>query len=224
MIIKHHLDDATLMSLSAGTLGEALTAVASTHISMCRQCRSRLRSMDMIGGIMLASAKPHTLERPTATVAQLVATHAETGIHTSHQHTRVKTDKALSHDLPTPMSWIVGKDFADIPWKWIAPGVATHVLPLSDGATGDLRLLKVAPGKKLPEHGHGGGELTLVLKGAYRDEFGVFGPGDIADMDEDAEHQPIVEPDEDCICVVASEAPAKFKGPIARILQPLIDM
>ncbi len=219
MTIKHHLDDATLMSLSAGTLGEALTAVASAHISMCKKCRSRLRDMDMIGGIMLSNCPPRALEKQPHSAGEFAAMHWENGAKD-----KVMRTQAHSCDLPAPMSWLVGQDISDIPWKWIGPGVATHVLPLSEGATGNLRLLKVAPNKKLPEHGHGGGELTLVIKGAYRDKFGVFGPSDIADMDEDAEHQPIVEPGEDCICVVACEAPAKFKGPIARMLQPLIGM
>jgi len=220
MTIKHHLDDATLMSLSAGTLGEALSVVASAHIAVCEQCRSRLREMDFIGGALLANAEPKPLASPHTSVGSIVQTHMEMG----KLHANAKTQKRfrVQSDLPGPLSWIIEDNLSDIPWKWVAPGIAMHALQLSEGATGDLRLLKVAPDKKLPDHGHSGSELTFILKGAYRDKFGVFGPGDIADMDEDTEHQPIVEPGEDCICIVASEAPAKFKGPIARMLQPLI--
>ena len=73
----------------------------------------------------------------------------------------------------------------------------------------------------MPDHGHGGGELTLVLKGAYRDCFGKFGPGDVADLDPEADHKPVVEPDSDCICVIASEAPMRYKSIIGRVLQPV---
>ncbi len=83
-------------------------------------------------------------------------------------------------------------------------------------------MLHIAPGKALPEHGHGGTEMTLVLSGAYRDELGRFGPGDVADLDEHVEHQPKVEQDAPCICLVATETPTRFKGIFSRILQPLV--
>ncbi|MBO6932531.1 MAG: cupin domain-containing protein, partial [Roseibium sp.] len=63
---------------------------------------------------------------------------------------------------------------------------------------------------------------TLVLSGAYRDELGRFGPGDIADLDEHVEHQPRVEAGAPCICIVATEAPTRFKNLISRLLQPLV--
>ena len=85
-----------------------------------------------------------------------------------------------------------GLDSARVPWRWLAPGVRYFPLALSPGATGDLRLLKIAPGRKMPEHGHGGCEMTLVLDGAYSDETGIFRRGDIQDVDGELEHQPIV--------------------------------
>ncbi|MGI9521307.1 MAG: ChrR family anti-sigma-E factor [Hyphomicrobiaceae bacterium] len=214
MTIKHHLDDATLMSLSAGTLGEALTIVAATHVMACRRCRERVQLLDMIGGELVKDFD----EEPVSMVS------SDGGLsRSSDQLSRAGSDRNET-GLPRPLDRIVGRSLASIPWKWLGPGVATHVLRLSDGAPGDLRLLRVAPGKKLPEHGHGGIELTHIISGAYRDEFGLFRAGDIADVDEEVEHQPIVEPGEYCICVVASEARARFKSPLSRLVQPLIGM
>ena len=97
-----------------------------------------------------------------------------------------------------------------------------HRLPTSKAARGSLRLLKIAPGKKIPEHGHGGTEITMVLTGSYRDAFGRFGPGDVADLDENVEHQPTVISSEPCICLVATEAPTRFKSFFGRLFQPLV--
>ena len=83
-------------------------------------------------------------------------------------------------------------------------------------------MLRINPGLKMPEHGHGGEEMTLILKGAYRDEFGRFAAGDIADLDHHVEHQPRVDSPEPCICLIATETKARFKGRIGRLLQPLI--
>ena len=82
--------------------------------------------------------------------------------------------------------------------------------------------MRIAGGSRLPEHGHGGSEMTLILRGSYSDELGRFAAGDVADLDTDTEHQPVVDPGEDCICLVALEAPARFKGAFARLLQPFV--
>jgi len=43
LTIIHHLDDATILSYAAGTLGEALSVAAACHISMCPECRTAVR-------------------------------------------------------------------------------------------------------------------------------------------------------------------------------------
>ena len=83
-------------------------------------------------------------------------------------------------------------------------------------------LLRIAPGKSMPLHSHQGSEITVVLKGAYRDELGRFGPGDVADLDDAIQHRPVTEPGEPCICLAATDAPLRFPGRIARMLQPLL--
>ena len=72
------------------------------------------------------------------------------------------------------------------------PACGITALPLT--GAGKLRLLKVAPGHGIPEHGHGGAELTLVLRGSFHDETGRYARGDVADLDETVEHQPVADP------------------------------
>jgi len=58
------------------------------------------------------------------------------------------------------------------------------------------------------------------LKGAFRDEDGVFARGDIEVADQEVDHTPVAEPGEDCICLVATDARLKFEGILPRIAQP----
>ena len=95
-------------------------------------------------------------------------------------------------------------------------------ITLSDGAQSSLRLLRIKKGRKVPEHGRNGQEMTMILQGAYEDEIGHFGVGDVADLDVDIEHQPVVVSEEDCICLAATEAPTRFKGLAGRIMQPFV--
>jgi len=87
-----------------------------------------------------------------------------------------------------------------------------HRLALSPGAQGELYFIKLAPGCRLPLHGHTGVELTVVLTGAFADAFGEYRRGDMQDIDNSIEHQPLGDRDEGCICLVAAEGPYLLRG------------
>ena len=220
-MINHHLDHATILSYAAGSLGEALSAVASSHITQCGTCRDALELCNAMGGAMLEGAdlgdsdmdKMPDVSKPALREPSFVTDERHPG--RSGLHSGV--------DLPLPLAVVLGGGLESLKWKWLAPGIKHFPIAVSTGETGDLRLLKIEPGRMMPEHGHGGSELTLVIKGSYIDEVGQFGPGDVADLDENIEHQPVVGPD-GCICLVASECPARFKSLVGRVLQPLIGM
>lgn len=212
MTITHHPDIATLMSCAAGSQPEALAAIVASHIAMCPACAAEVGRMQEIGVALFAGLSPAPVGRD-APIAALGAREAES---------EPPPAPVEPGDVPAPIAPLVGAHLDDIRWTPIAPGMWQHRVPLSRGAKGDLRLIKIAPGKKIPEHGHGGEELTLLLRGSYRDELGTFRTGDVADLDTDVEHHPIADPVEGCICLIAHEKRARFKGLIARLMQPFI--
>ena len=87
---------------------------------------------------------------------------------------------------------------------------------------GQAHLLKIPVGRPVPEHGHNGLELTLVLAGCFKDEFGSFSRGDVQDVDQDTVHQPVAGMVEDCICLAVTDAPLDFKSILPRLAQPFI--
>ncbi len=214
MKITHHLDDATLVAYAAGTLGEAHRVVVAAHAAMCGDCRTAIRAAERVGGMLLedqdASAVSDTCR--AATLASL------DGV------TRAVPRRGKpSGELPLPLASVLGeRGLPGVKWRTKAPGIAKADISLSPGARTHLQLLRIAPGKALPDHGHGGGELTLVLKGSYSDHTGRYGAGDVADLDEDIEHAPRVDSDVECICLVATEAPTRFKSIWARLAQPFV--
>lgn len=214
MKIAHHPDRATLMSYAAGSLDEAFATVVATHLASCAECRSRLRETEEIGGNLLEAIDAVPLDAAAFERAMR-------RLNEPVEQTLVEFEQRKP-SLSRPLARLVGGGLDDVAWKTVAPGVAMHRLPTSKAARGSLTLLKIAPGKKIPEHGHGGTEITLVLTGSYRDAFGRFGPGDVADLDEHVEHQPMVDSSEPCICLVATEAPTRFKSFFGRLFQPLV--
>ncbi|CAA2137117.1 ChrR family anti-sigma-E factor [Hyphomicrobium sp. ghe19] len=206
MSIERHPALENLVSCSAGSMPEALAAVMASHISLCKRCRRELAIMETIGASLLD-------EVPSASLTPGIAILRD-----------FKEPKALASgegDVPAALRKHVGPWFKDVPWKWAGFGVWQHRIPLSGRAQASLRLIRVSPGLKLPEHGHSGSEMTLVLQGSFTDNTGIYGVGDVADMNEGDEHAPIAGAGDDCICLIASEGPMRFNSIIGRVIQRL---
>jgi putative transcriptional regulator len=217
MKIVHHPDSATLVSYAAGNLDEGFATLVAAHVAQCSICRAALRKIESVGGALLETVDdaPVSYSALERTLSQLDQTSAD--------EIRVPSRNAKKvSDVPAPLARLLDGGLDDIAWKTVAPGVAKYPLPVSRAARSRLTMLKIASGTKVPDHGHGGMELTLVLKGSYRDTFGRFGPGDLADLDEHVEHQPVVDSTESCICIVATEAPTRFTNMFGRLLQPIV--
>ena len=213
----HHLDDATLLSYSAGALPSALAVVASAHLERCAQCRESLDAADRIGGVLMQQQR---VDAPTddARAAMLALLDAEPVL----EHPAQPADIVEQDDpdrLPGALHPWFGNSLRALRWKRVAPGVQR--IRASGIGGGTLMLLRIAPGSKPPLHSHGGNELTMILDGAYDDMLGHFGPGDVADLDGEINHQPVTSPGVPCICVAATDAPLVFSGWFARTLQPL---
>jgi putative transcriptional regulator len=209
MTITHHLGDATLMSFAAGSLPAALAAVAAAHIAMCPRCRREIAALERLGGALLAGLQPADLAAGPPSAPPAAAGRREETCATT----------AADGEIPHPVAGLVGRPLDHVAWRWLGPGVWDHVLPIR--GAGKLRLLKVAPGHHIPEHGHGGGELTLVLRGSFHDETGHYVRGDVSDLDADVAHHPLIDGSVACISLVASETPEQFHGLMARQWQRL---
>ena len=226
MTIKHHLSDITLGAFSAGSLSEALSFVAASHISLCPVCQKRQKKLEELSGAYLQNSEPSNIsELALQNVMTKLDEHeqeqnsdhdlSDTSLHSS-------TD-GVSHQVYGPMiagplQNYVPDNLNDIKWKSLAPGIKYFAISDLQTNGGTLSMLNIEPGVRIPEHGHQGIELTQVLKGSFSDDVGSFSVGDIADLDDDIKHQPIVGNNEPCICLIASEAPLRFTGLMPRLV------
>ena len=207
--IKHHLTDQILIGYSAGTLPEAFSLVVATHLSMCDTCRASAQAYEAIGGSFLDTETQTTLEADA--LAGTLAMIAKGSI---------ATKPTVVSDVPTPLRDYVGGSLRDVKWRSVGMGVRQAVLKTSKTAT--ARLLYIPAGAIVPDHGHRGTELTLVLQGAFRDETALFSVGDVEVANQDLNHTPVAEIGEDCICLAATDAPLRFNSWIPRIAQPFL--
>jgi putative transcriptional regulator len=212
MTIRHHLSDQLLTAYAAGTLPEAFNLVVATHVSLCDECRARAAAFDTVGGALLEEAEEIAMGGDA--LAQALAR-----IEGLPQATRSEPMKAAGI-LPAPLADYIGGDLSSVRWRKVGGGVKQAILPTSKDAS--ARLLFIPAGTAVPDHGHRGMELTLVLQGAFADENDRFDRGDIEIADEDMEHTPVALAGQDCICLAATDAPLRFRSLIPRLAQPLL--
>ncbi len=210
--IQHHLTDSLLMAYASGNLSEGFSLVVATHISLCDECRARMEGFEAVGGALIehesVAVDPGSLE---ATLALI-----ERGLGTSSPAIRTSPNAIF----PSPLQDYTGGDLDSVAWKSVGGGVKQAILETDQDTS--VRLLSIPGGAAMPDHGHQGMEMTLVLKGAFKDEEDRFGRGDIEIADEDLHHTPIAEEGETCICLAATDAPLRFSGWLPRIAQPFL--
>lgn len=214
-MITHHLSDKLLMAYSAGSLPEAFNLAVASHIAMCDECRARLASFDAVGGALL-DTDPEISQSMSKGALEATLERIKSAAPTPRQ----RKSEPLDTILPSPLQHYVGTDVSKIKWRSVGNGVRQMIIPTSAQAT--ARLLYIPAGVAVPDHGHGGMELTLVLQGAFADDSDRFGRGDIEIADETMEHQPVAAPGADCICLAVTDAPLKFRGLLPRLAQPFL--
>lgn len=208
--IEHHLTEPLLMAYSAGTLPEAFNLVVATHLSMCDECRALAESFDALGGAMLDTTG--SVEMDSGSLE------ATLRLIDAPEDTHIKARVAPDQLFPAPLAEYVGGGLDSVSWRTVGGGVQQSILPSSKEAS--VRLLRIPGGCAVPDHGHRGTELTLVLQGAFQDGHDRFGRGDIEVATEDLTHTPVAELGPDCICLAATDARLKFRGLIPRLAQP----
>lgn len=204
--ITHHISDELLDACVTGGLGHPFAVVVAAHLSLCDDCRARAEAAEMLGGALLDRLEPAALS--TGAGDRLLA---------ALDHAPAPRPMAASGIFPAPIMQALGGQ----PPKWRMLGGGIRQQILSADSEGSLRLLYIPPGRAVPEHSHGGLELTLVLQGSFSDSEGRFGPGDVETAHDDIDHQPVAGPEGPCICLAATDAPLRFRAMIPRLLQPL---
>lgn len=204
--ITHHIPDDLLDGFATGNLPHHFAVVVAAHLSLCDACRARAEAADMLGGALIDRIAPTPMD-PGAQARLLAAL----------DHPPPPRPIGPSGIFPAPVMQELGGQ----PPKWRMLGGGIRQQILGADAEGSLRLLYIPPGRAVPEHGHGGLEMTLVLQGSFSDSEGSFGTGDVEIARDDVEHQPVAGPDGPCICLAATDAPLRFRALIPRLLQPL---
>jgi len=216
MTVQHHLSDELILAYGTGELDEATSLLVATHMALCPRCRASLEITEAMGGVALdcipeADLDESEVDNLLGRIDNLVAPTPSAVLR--------KPDRPPV--LPQPLRDYAGGDVDDIRWRGLGKGV--RQLRLAAGSSGaKARLLWIPAGAKIPEHSHGGLELTLVLDGSFYDQNAWFRRGDVEEADATVEHQPVAGPEKPCICLAVTDAPLRFRSLLPRLAQPFL--
>ena len=209
----HHPSEARLLDYASGALPEPMTLLIATHLALCPACRRTVAELETVGGALLESLPPEpvaddSLARLFARLDRLEP--AEQAAPASLQAASI---------LPQPLRDYVGT-LDRVGWRHFGAVAEARLLTGSEKFT--TRLLRVAPGAALPYHTHVGSELALVLQGGFSDVNGHYLRGDVSEADSAVDHRPVADADEDCLCLIVTDAPLRLTGWLGRLLNPFI--
>jgi putative transcriptional regulator len=204
-MIRHHPSEVTLLAYAAGTLAEPHPRVVAVHVARCPACTAVLRQAEQVGGALLDSLSPASLQPDALT------------------RTLARLDAPASMAEPEPVA-VTLDALAKGRWRWTGPGIA--MMPLVPRGPNDSRLdlVRAMPGTGLIEHSHSDFETTCVLQGAFGDVTGEYHVGDFAEADGGLAHRPTALPGEECICLIATSGRLRARGLLGWLVRPLIGM
>lgn len=194
----HHPADDVLTAYAAGALEPGFGLVVGAHLEACRHCRTRVGAFEAASGDALG-------ELPEAEIASGALAKVMARLDEPPGAPAVLDTRPVLDRLPLK------------PKRWVAPGVWVAAVDTPHAEDNRVYVLSVAPGMPTARHEHTGAEFCTVLKGAYRDEIGRFAAGDFAAAYGELNHQPIVDSDEACVCLFATEGRLRPQGLIGRI-------
>lgn len=217
--VTHHIPEDIIEAYASGSLPHAFSVVVAAHLSLCDQCRATAEAFDALGGAALeqlsGEAPASELRARTLSMLEDLPDAIDSGARLPRNLPIAAPAMSRDDIYPGAVAAEMGEDGPK--WKSLGAGIRQQIL--ASDRNGTVRLLYIPAGKAVPDHGHGGLEMTLVLQGSFSDHTGHFGTGDVQVVEDDLEHTPMADDGPACICLAATDAPLRFNAMIPRLLQ-----
>lgn len=211
---RHPAPDELLLDYATGVLPEGPALAVALHVALDPASRRVVDGLRAVGAALVEDEAGVDSDLGISALDQVLA-----------RLDAVPVEAVPARPAPRPgFGWapaplrpyLAGKD-----WKRAFGGFEEIRIGLHGGSH-RVSLLRLAPGKGLPQHRHVGDEFTIVLQGGYTDNTGNYGVGDFAVGPGLHDHEPIADPGEPCIALIVVEKPIVLTGVWGRLLNPLV--
>ena len=206
--------DDMLAAYVAGSLSHPLHVLMASHLELSSRHHALVATLEAACGDQLADLPPQPLADPQRMLADITAARPSSTLP------GVMAPSGGDDGLPPTLSTFLGKPLGELPWRRVMPGLKE--VRLGNNDEGEVSLLLVSAGRRMPAHTHAGREVTLIIKGSFSDDHGTFARGDISIADSHVDHRPRAGADEDCLCFVVTDAPLRLTGTFGRLVQRIL--
>jgi putative transcriptional regulator len=216
--LPHSIDD-FLLRHAAGGLDAGFSLLVETHLEMSQRARELHARFEALGGALLEEMEPAEVDAAALNKALVAIGAHEAPVR--RESKRQRGHPAMPQGFALPFVLAQREIGA---WRWIAPGVRSAPIALTSSSASRAFLLEIAPGVRVPKHGHDGDEATCVLRGSFRDGGVRYCKGDVSHVDADIEHDILVDSDIPCLCLIAMEGRTRPSGWFVRLYQKFRDI
>jgi len=235
-MIKFHPTNEMLAEYAAGTLDWALSLSVSAHLQMCSKCRYEVASLNAVGGILLEcghEATPSSMEDTvpeqsdkhlsfSKLMSEISIRDAKEVDNNSHSTTLRTYSDPILEGLPKVVNKLILNN-GKLKWKHLCYSLKMARLAVGQDKY-EVAFHKIDVGGKVYEHDHKGLEVTVVLKGSFSDEHGIYNEGDFLIKKPGDIHRPTATQNQACLCLSVSEAPVAITGFMGKLLNPIMSI
>lgn len=212
-----------LMQYAAGSLSPYEALIVAAHLSLKPEARKKVSAYERVGGELMRDEKPATLSRDCLDkVLGKIGNCGDSPAVGGNSRREMPADTGMPETVRKLLSGACMEDARC--WSKLSPGVMKIELRVcsSEPSRRKLRLLRMAPFQTTPLHAHAGREITLVLEGGFTDTSGHYSKGDIIVIsDPRFVHSPKAD-ETGCLALTLTEAPLRFRHPLAGLLNLLM--
>lgn len=217
--------EALLLGYAAGLLDQAQQFAVCTHLSMSPPARQFVKKCEAIGGaLMECECAPATMKGDALgnVLGKLDAQRPQPQPQQQKQQAQPKRPVQLPPEIQIPLAILQTLSCRPCEPRWVrhVRGLSICELPL-ECRESSVRFIKAEPAARLPHNETRGQEITLVLRGAYVDDFGIFRRGDMLVLDDTVQHEPGACNEQGIVAMVVSAAPQRLSG-LASIINALL--
>ena len=207
---QHHPSMTQLTEFSSGTLPLSKALCVSAHIENCVICQQKLQELNSLGGNLFDN---------NASVKVSDAIKLKT-MRLLSEHKPQVAKKITAPSVPNCLRKFIKTSFDELKWKNLTSKARIAELCHDNGSK--VALLRIDAGAKMAHHSHTGEEITVVLKGSFSDEDGIYNKGDFIVRESKDHHTPIASRDSECICLIVLDSAIELRGFWGWLINPFL--
>jgi putative transcriptional regulator len=196
--IIHHPQLTVIEEYASGELITPIALMISSHLEICPECLDKYKKIVKMQSSELAQdweKQPDDfMDLAFNDILNKVSDKKEEDAEVFNETTLNVSNQVIT--LPRAFAFL---EKEKISWKEF--GIKNAIAPVATSPKGNLYLIYIGPGEKIPHHEHSGVEFSYVVAGSYSDENSHFSTGDFSILKNGQGHSPLATSSDGCFVI-----------------------